>query len=85
MGLIKREQLDYGSIICSCELVDCIKMTEEYVADMRDNHKEEYISGIYEPGRYAWIFEDIKILEEPIKMKGHLGLWNFKLSENQYE
>ena len=31
------------------------------------------------------IFEDIKILEEPIKMKGHLGLWNFELSENQHE
>ena len=53
-------------------------MTEEYVADMRDNHKEEYISGIYEPGRYAWIFRNIKVFEAAISAKGHLGLWSYE-------
>ena len=60
-------------------------MTDAFVEDMKQNHSNEYLAGIYMPGRYAWIFEDIKILEEPIKMKGHLGLWNFELSENQHE
>lgn len=85
MKLAEGNDMDYGAIICSCNLVDCVQMTDAFVEDMKQNHSNEYLAGIYMPGRYAWIFEDIKILEEPIKMKGHLGLWNFELSENQHE
>ena len=85
MKLAEGNDMDYGAIICSCNLVDCVQMTDAFVEDMKQNHSNEYLAGIYMPGRYAWIFEDIKILAEPIKMKGHLGLWNFELSENQHE
>ena len=40
------------------------------------NHYEEYICGHYEVGRYAWIVEDVKVIE-PIEAKGILGLWNY--------
>ena len=77
MTLISGKTLDYGCIICSCELVDCIKMTEEYVDDIRIHNYKEYLSGVYAPGRYAWVFNNIQILEQPIPVKGHLGFMGF--------
>ena len=74
--LIKDMNFKCGYIICKCNLVDCIYMTDEYVNDMKTNHYAEYICGRYEVGRYAWIVEDVKVIE-PIKAKGKLGLWNY--------
>ena len=74
--LIKDMNFKCGYIICKCNLVDCIYMTDEYVNDMKTNHYEEYICGHYEVGRYAWIVKDVKVIE-PIEAKGKLGLWNY--------
>lgn len=74
--LIKDMNFKCGYIICKCNLVDCIYMTDKYVNDMKINHYEEYICGHYEVGRYAWIVEDVKVIE-PIEAKGKLGLWNY--------
>ena len=71
--LIKDMNFKCGYIICKCNLVDCIYMTDEYVNGMKTNHYEEYICGHYEVGRYAWIVEDVKVIE-PIEAKGKLGL-----------
>ena len=68
MSLVDINNLNYGNIICSCELVDCIKMTDEFIND---------ITGIYDNGRYAWILENIEQLDEPIKAKGKLNIWDF--------
>ena len=68
--------LNYGYIVCSCELIDCVKMTDEFIEKVKLNN-EEYISGIYARDRYAWILKNIEILDKPIKAKGHLGIWNF--------
>ena len=77
MSLVDINNLNYGNIICSCELVDCIKMTDEFINDIKSNRKNEYITGIYENGRYAWILENIEQLDEPIKAKGKLNIWDF--------
>ena len=45
---------------------------------MKKSNHQEYICGEYEEGRYAWILEDIEPLEEKIKIKGHLGVWNYE-------
>lgn len=76
MSLVDINKLNYGNIICSCELIDCVQMTDEFIEEILKN-KNEYISGVYAKGRYAWILKDIKILDKPIKAKGHLGIWNF--------
>ncbi|MBR3015483.1 MAG: ASCH domain-containing protein [Clostridia bacterium] len=75
ISLIDLSDLNYGNIICSCELTDCVEMTDEFIDEIKKN-RNEYISGIYEKGRYAWILKDINVLSEPIKTKGHLGIWN---------
>lgn len=77
MELVKDIPLNYGNIICKCNLVDCIYMTEEYVKTMKSQNPQEYICGKYEVGRYAWVLEDIETLEPSIPAKGHLGIWNY--------
>ena len=81
MGLVTDKSLNFGNIICKCNLVDCIYMTKEYVEDMKKDNHQEYICGKYEEGRYAWILEDIKPLDNPIKAKGHLSIWNYEENE----
>lgn len=76
-SLTKNIQLNPGHILCKCNLVDCIYMTKEYVEQMKKDNYDEYICGLYEEGRYAWILEDIVPLKEPIKAKGQLNIWNY--------
>lgn len=63
-------------IICKCLLKDCIYMDEDFINKVKKN-KEEYNSGHYEVGRFAWQLEVIVVLKEPIYAKGQLGIWNF--------
>ena len=72
---------EYGSIICKCNLVDCIYMTKEYVENIKNNNPQEYLCGNYQEGRYAWVLDNIEPIE-PIKAKGELGIWNYY---NEYE
>ena len=72
------DELSFGKIICKCHLVDCMEMTEEWIDKIKKEQPEEYACGIYEKGRYAWVLEKIEPLEEPITVKGHLGIWNYE-------
>lgn len=72
-------ELHPGEILCRCRLVDCVEMTEDFIKEVKLNH-DEYISGFYEVGRYAWILEDVEPIE-PIKAKGRLGIWEYNGEE----
>ena len=73
-------EANYGKVICKCKLVDCIHMDENFINKIKENNYDEYLLGIYEVGRYAWVLEDIKEIE-PINAKGHLGIWNFNTNK----
>lgn len=77
MALVGSSLLNYGYIVCKCNLVDCIYMTNEYVEDMKKNNYQEYVCGKYEEGRYAWILEDITPLESMVKANGQLNIWSY--------
>ena len=77
MSLVDGVPLNFSNIICKCNLVDCVYMTKEYVENIKNNNHQEYICGKYEEGRYAWILENIVPLENPIKAKGQLNIWNY--------
>jgi hypothetical protein len=77
MNLLSNKFLSYGYIIVKCKLVDCIYMDEEFI-NLIKNNEIEYLCGVYEVGRYAWILEDIEVLQKPIKAKGQLSIWNYK-------
>ena len=75
--LYNEEELNYGNIICKCNLVDCIYMTEEFIKQEKEKNYNNFISGRYEVGRYAWVLDNIEVIK-PIKVKGKLGIWNYK-------
>lgn len=77
LKLYNEEELNYGNIICKCNLVDCIYMTEEFIKQEKEKNYNNFISGRYEVGRYAWVLDNIEIIK-PIKVKGKLGIWNYK-------
>lgn len=53
-------------------------MTEEFIEKIKRENYTEYLCGEYEVGRYAWILDNIKVLDTPIKTKGMLGIWNYE-------
>ena len=77
LELVKVKTFSYGYIICRCKLKDCVYMTKDFVEDIRNNHHQEYICGIYTEGRYAWVLDEIEILDKPIPAKGKLGIWKY--------
>lgn len=83
MALVKDISLNYGTIICKCQLIDCIYMTKDYVNKMKKENPIEYICGDYKEGRYAWVLENIEPLTEPIPAKGHLSIWTYEDKTNE--
>lgn len=77
MELLGDNSLNYGKIICKCNLIDCIYMTKEYIEKIKRNNYQEYICGKYKEGRYAWILDDVTPLKKSIETKGHLNIWNY--------
>lgn len=75
--LYSEDELKYGFIICKCNLVDCIYMTEEFIKQEKEKNPNNFIAGRYEVGRYAWVSDNIELIE-PIQAKGQLGIWNYK-------
>ena len=76
-SLYNDTELEYGAIICKCKLIDCIYMDEIYINKIKKNEYNNYISGRYEVGRYAWVLDEIEVLKESIPVKGQLGIWNY--------
>ncbi|GCD10491.1 ASCH domain-containing protein [Clostridium tagluense] len=73
---------NFGNIIAIGDLIDCVQMKELYedYAILENGMKvegNELVFGDYTPGRYAWILDNIHLLNKPIKVKRHLGLWNY--------
>ena len=80
LEFIPDKEMLYGKIICKCKLVDCIYMDDDFLKKTNNNSKE-YICGDYREGRYAWILEDIEVLEKPIEAKGQLNIWNYYIDK----
>lgn len=74
-------EFKYGCIICKATLTDCIYMDDDFLDKIKES-SIEYLCGNYEKGRYAWVLENIEILDKKIPVKGQLGIWNYKKSSN---
>lgn len=82
MSLVKDSELSFGYIICKCKLLDFVYMDEEFLNKIKKD-KLEFICGDYRLGRYAWILEDIEVLDNPMFAKGKLGIWNYEEDTNK--
>ena len=76
LSLITNLNLNFGNIICKANLIDCVYMDDNFLNKIKLNAKE-YNLGLYEKGRYAWIFEDVEPIY-PIPAKGKLNIWNYE-------
>ena len=71
-----KSEIKPGYILCKCELVDCIPMIDDFIKYIyNDTNEADY--GRYSDGRFAWKLKLIEVLDEPIKAKGKLGIWNY--------
>lgn len=77
--LMKKVNYNYGNIICKANLVDCKLMDEKFLEEIKNNSQEESL-GIYKLGRYAWILEDVEVIES-IPAKGNLNIWQYYTEE----
>ena len=75
VSLIDGLNMNYGNIICRGNLVDCVYMDERFLNSIKEDEKE-FKLGLYELGRYAWIFENVEPIY-PIPAKGQLNIWNY--------
>jgi hypothetical protein len=69
------KQLPLGAALCVVDLVDCIQMTDEFIASMT---KQERAFGLWESGRFAWKLEVTQVFSPAIPASGKQGLWNWQ-------
>lgn len=65
-------ELPTGCVVATANLVGCHKITAIQRAYAVD--KTERSLGDWTPGRFAWEFSDMKLID-PIPVKGKQGLW----------
>ena len=70
------ENFPHGCAIAVCDLVDCTKMTPEFIAQQSQT---EILCGDWQVGQYAWKLENIQPITEPFAVKGKQGLFNISL------
>ena len=80
LKLLPTQEMNYGKIICKCELVDCIYMDEKFINEIKQNNQEQ-ICGYYKIGRFAWILEKMELIQPKIEAKGKLNIWNFEITQ----
>lgn len=71
-----------GFIIGEAEIVDCIPVSSEFENSLIIENELIYGASRNRTG-YAWKLDNIKIIDKPIEVNGHLGLWNYE--EENYE
>ncbi len=64
--------LPFGAIVCTVRLLDCVLITPDNIPDSPERE-----CGDYTPGRFAWLFTDLSVLEKPVPINGMMGLWEW--------
>ena len=85
-----------GKIIAIADLVDCVRMdgfsrlncpSEWHIATDKGtliNIQEELYFGNYEKGNYAWILDNVRMIE-PVPAKGKQRIWDWEPPEGMCE
>lgn len=86
--------LPYGCVVATAELVVCHEIVKDgfgrihagkqinHINQITDYGKlikgNELLFGDWTPGRFAWEFKNMTMLQKPIPVKGKQGLWNWE-------
>jgi hypothetical protein len=77
-------RLPFGAIIAVADLVECERITPLRIQQngwlFADGQRwelteQERAFGDYEPGRFAWLLSNIRMLSTPLPARGAQGLW----------
>ena len=71
---------EYGCIMGEAELVDCIRVDNKFINELRNKNSLVYGQSGYTE-IYAWKLENIRKYDKPIYVKGKLGLWNYEVEK----
>lgn len=66
-----------GAIIGEAEITDCVLVDKNFNEELRKINSIVYGKSNHTE-KYAWKLENIKKYENPIYIKGKLGLWNYE-------
>jgi hypothetical protein len=69
------EQLNLGCVIATCKLIDVQLIDPVFCKPLS---LQELAFGDYTTGRFAWILENVKRLDNPVFVRGMLGLWEWQ-------
>jgi hypothetical protein len=77
-------KLPLGAVVGVCDLVACVTTNIVWPTDpiTRKTYERpakqslEYAFGNYDPNRFMWITENMRVLSEPVPCKGHQRLWD---------
>jgi hypothetical protein len=80
--------LPLGCIVATCELVNCkrIDVGDWFPANLGwwknkmfwEASEREWAFGDHSVGRFMWFLANIKILDDPVPVKGSMGLWEWE-------
>jgi activating signal cointegrator 1 len=65
------DYMDFGAVIAIVEIVDCVQIDDPAALEKYPWLEDDE----YAEGPWCWILVDVRRLDEPIKVKGALGLW----------
>ena len=71
------EEIPLGKIIGKATLTDCIPMSKEF-ADMLSKENDDIYTTHSFSRNYGFKLENVQKLDNPIEIKGQLGLWNYE-------
>jgi len=74
------DALPFGAIIGEVQLDDILPVEMLFYSDAKlaALTLEEKAFGDYTKGRYAWLLSEPVMFDEPIPVKGGLGIWKYK-------
>ena len=75
MPSLHPDDLAYGCVLAVARFVRCIPTDGPEAAQLS---ARERAFGIYDPGRFGWVLDDVYPLHEPIPAQGMLGLWEWE-------
>lgn len=70
-------EIPLGKILGKATLIDCIEITSQFKEELKKENCDIYTKSSFQE-KYGWKLENIEIFDNPIEIKGKLGLWNYE-------
>jgi hypothetical protein len=77
-GIEDPDDLPLGKVVAVAELVDCVRMTREFIDRLKETRPGEYSFGFYRPGRWSWHLRKVRPVEPPARAHGRLSVWEWR-------